>query len=43
MHAHGDDFVIVDARGGENPLTPGIAVLLGDRNRCAFLSAMAEV
>lgn len=32
MHAHGDDFVIVDARGGANPITPEIARRLGDRN-----------
>ena len=33
MHAHGDDFVVVDARGQKDPLNPEIAKRLGDRNR----------
>lgn len=33
MHAHGDDFVIIDRRGLEDPITPGIARRLGDRHR----------
>ena len=33
MHAHGDDFVVVDARRGSNPITSEIAMRLGDRNR----------
>ena len=33
MHAHGDDFVVVDARRGGNPLNGEVARRLGDRNR----------
>ncbi len=33
MHAHGDDFVIIDRRGQNNPITEKIASRLGDRNR----------
>lgn len=33
MHAHGDDFVIVDSRNAENCITGAIARRLGDRNR----------
>lgn len=32
MHAHGDDFVVIDARGRENPLNPQVARRLGDRH-----------
>lgn len=33
MHANGDDFVIIDMRGRENPVGPDLAKILGDRNR----------
>ena len=32
MHGLGNDFVIVDARGGGNPVTPALARALGDRH-----------
>ncbi len=25
MHAHGDDFVVVDRRGQDDPITPDVA------------------
>ena len=31
MHAHGDDFIIVDRRGEDNPITAQIARYLGNR------------
>lgn len=33
MHAHGDDFVVVDMRGKIDPITSEVARRLGDRNR----------
>ncbi|MEH6527668.1 MAG: hypothetical protein V7723_16495, partial [Sneathiella sp.] len=33
MHANGDHFVLIDARGQNNPVSPRLAKLLGDRNR----------
>ncbi|MEM8571083.1 MAG: diaminopimelate epimerase [Pseudomonadota bacterium] len=33
MHGLGNDFVILDARGGESPVTPKIARALSDRHR----------
>ena len=33
MHANGDDFVIVDARGRANPVSRDIVRRMGDRNR----------
>jgi diaminopimelate epimerase len=33
MHAHGDDFVVVDARGRGDPITPETAKALGNRSR----------
>jgi diaminopimelate epimerase len=32
MHAHGDDFILIDARHGENPINSEIARQLGDRH-----------
>lgn len=32
MHAHGDDFMVVDRRGQVDPITPEIARRLGDRH-----------
>ena len=31
MHAHGDDFIIIDRRGEDNPITAQIARYLGNR------------
>ena len=33
MHGLGNDFVILDARGGADPATPALARALGDRHR----------
>ncbi|WP_017905110.1 diaminopimelate epimerase [Pseudomonas asplenii] len=33
MHAHGDDFVIIDRRGQADPITSKVARRLGDRHR----------
>ena len=33
MHANGDDFVLIDARGRTNPITRELARALGDRRR----------
>lgn len=33
LHANGDDFVLVDARGRDNPMTAELARRLGDRHR----------
>ena len=33
MHGAGNDFVIIDARKGDDPLTPALARAIGDRNR----------
>jgi diaminopimelate epimerase len=33
MHGAGNDFVIIDARDGGDPITPALAQALGDRNR----------
>ncbi len=32
MHGLGNDFVVVDARGRENPVTPALARAIGDRH-----------
>lgn len=33
MHGHGNDFVVIDARGRADPVTPQIARAVGDRHR----------
>lgn len=33
MHGAGNDFVVIDARRGADPLTPALARRIGDRNR----------
>ena len=43
MHAHGDDFVVVDARGRKNPLNPEVARRLGDRKRGIGFNQLAVV
>mgnify|MGYP000300633964 FL=1 len=32
MHGLGNDFVVIDARGRENPMTPALACAIGDRH-----------
>jgi diaminopimelate epimerase len=43
MHAHGDDFVVVDARGRRDPLNPEVARRLGDRHRGIGFNQLAVV
>lgn len=43
MHAHGDDFIIVDMRGNGNPITSEVARRLGDRNRGIGFNQLAVV
>lgn len=43
MHGLGNDFVIVDGRGGENPMTPALARALGDRNRGVGFDQLAVI
>ena len=43
MHAHGDDFVIVDLRGKVDPITRQVARRLGDRNRGIGFNQLAVV
>ena len=33
MHGLGNDFVVIDARAGAEPMTPALARALGDRHR----------
>ncbi len=33
MHGLGNDFVVIDARNGDDPVTPALARALGDRHR----------
>ena len=33
MHGLGNDFVVIDARGAADPVTPALARALGDRHR----------
>lgn len=32
MHGLGNDFVVIDARGGNDPVTPALARIIGDRH-----------
>lgn len=43
MHAHGDDFVIIDRRGQVDPITSAVARRLGDRNRGIGFNQLAVV
>lgn len=43
MHAHGDDFVVVDLRGKPNPVTGEVARRLGDRRRGIGFNQLALV
>ena len=43
MHAHGDDFVIVDLRGEVDPITSEVARRLGERNRGIGFNQLAVV
>lgn len=43
MHGLGNDFVVIDARHGENPVTPRLAQALGDRNRGIGFDQLAVI
>ena len=43
MHGAGNDFVIIDSRGREAVVTPGLARALGDRNRGVGFDQLAEI
>ena len=43
MHGLGNDFVVVDARNGDNPVTPDVARALGDRHRGVGCDQIAVV
>lgn len=43
MHAHGDDFIIIDRRGLQDPITAQIARQLGDRHTGIGFNQLAVV
>ncbi|NBZ87366.1 diaminopimelate epimerase [Stagnihabitans tardus] len=43
MHGAGNDFVVIDSRGREAAMTPGLARALGDRNRGVGFDQLAEI
>ncbi|HUS53374.1 MAG TPA: diaminopimelate epimerase [Thermohalobaculum sp.] len=43
MHGLGNDFVIIDARGAGDPLTPELARALGDRHRGVGFDQLAVI
>lgn len=43
MHGLGNDFVVIDARTGENPVTPALARALGDRHRGVGFDQLAVI
>ena len=43
MHGAGNDFVVIDSRGREAAVTPGLARALGDRNRGVGFDQLAEI
>ena len=44
MHGAGNDFVVIDSRGGAGAVvTPGLALALGDRNRGVGFDQLAEI
>ncbi len=43
MHGLGNDFVVVDARGGSDPVTPALARALGDRHRGVGFDQLAVI
>ncbi|MFO1143933.1 MAG: diaminopimelate epimerase [Amaricoccus sp.] len=43
MHGLGNDFVVIDARGGGAPVTPALARALGDRNRGVGFDQLAVI
>lgn len=43
MHAHGDDFIVIDMRGKVNPITSALARCIGERNRGIGFNQLAVV
>ena len=43
MHAHGDDFIIIDRRGQEDPITAQVARRLGDRHTGIGFNQLAVI
>lgn len=43
MHGLGNDFVVIDARTGENPVTAALARALGDRHRGVGFDQLAVI
>lgn len=43
MHGAGNDFVVIDSRGRDAVVTPGLAKALGDRNRGVGFDQLAEI
>jgi len=43
MHGLGNDFVVIDARGAENPITPAIAKAIGNRSMGVGFDQLAVV
>lgn len=43
MHGLGNDFVVIDARQGDDPVTPALARALGDRNRGVGFDQLAVI
>lgn len=43
MHGLGNDFVVIDARSGQNPVTPALARALGDRHRGVGFDQLAVI
>ena len=43
MHGLGNDFVVIDARGGASEVTPALARALGDRQRGVGFDQLAVI
>ena len=43
MHGAGNDFLVIDSRGGGAVMTAGLARALGDRNRGVGFDQLAEI
>lgn len=43
MHGAGNDFVIIDARTGDDPMTPALARAIGDRHRGVGFDQLAVI
>lgn len=43
MHGLGNDFVVIDARNGDDPVTPALARTLGDRHRGVGFDQLAVI